>query len=244
MISGIQDIIFNGHSLTEYGCVITEPPNRPFPVRDYEKLSVYGRSGELVIDSGSYKNFPLTYKVVTIPSLYNNRFIDEVLTELKEWLCSSISYQKLYDTELPNGFYYAFCSGISDAVCAFDYMYEFEITFDCKPFFYFDSGQETIQTSEKNITLYNIGNRTAIPSIEIYGSGTISCYIRDKSFTIKNINSNVIVDSETKLVYSGGENKSEDFDGIYPTLDVGSNVISFTGDSFKSAKITPRWCRL
>ena len=244
MTQGTQDIIFDGHSLTEYGCVITDPPKRPFPKRKYEKLSVYGRSGDLIVDEDAYDNLSLTYNVATVPGLYKDLFVDEVLTSLKVWLCSSVLYKKLYDTELPDGFYYAFCSGISDAVCTFDDMYEFSVTFDCKPFFYFDSGQETVQTTNKNIRLYNIGTRTAKPMIRIYGSGTLGCYINGTRFIVNNVGTDVIVDSESMLVYSGAVNKYDDFEGKYPDLAVGNNTFSFTGDGFQSARIIPRWCRL
>ena len=171
MISGIQEITFNGHHLQEFGCVITEPPKRPFPRRRYEKQTVYGRSGDLVIDSESYDNIQIIYQAATIPGLYGNRYVDEVLTELKAWLCSSVDYKTLYDTELPDGFYYAFCSGISDAVCAFDDMYEFSITFDCNPFFFFENGQKTIEIRENVYSIFNYGSCPALPYMRIFGNG-------------------------------------------------------------------------
>ena len=244
MIAGIQDITLDGHSLTEFGCVITEPPKRPFPKRKYDKKTVYGRSGDLIIDSESYDNISFSYKVATIPQLYDLRFIDEVLSDLKAWLCGSVSYQKLYDTELPDGFYYAFCSGISDAVCTFDDMYEFSITFSCKPFFYYDIGQKTIQTTERNIMLHNIGKYAAKPVIKLYGSGKLGCYINGIHFIVSNVISSVTVDGDAMRVYSGAENKFDDFEGKYPQLAVGSNAVSFTGEGFLSAQIIPGWCRL
>lgn len=243
-MTGLQEITFDNHELSEHGCVILEPPKRPFPKRKYEKKTVYGRSGDLIIDSESYENFSLTYKVATIPDLHENIYIDEVLTELKAWLCSSVDYKKLYDTELPDGFYYAFCSGISDAVCVFDDMYEFEITFDCKPYFYYDSGQQVITVNDRNISLYNIGKSAAKPIIEIYGRGTLSCYINGQHFTINNVINSVKVDCEKLTAYSSGTNMADDFDGIYLNLAVGNNSVSFTGENYSSAKITPRWCRL
>lgn len=244
MIYGVQDITFDGRSLTEYGCVITEPPKRPFPKRKYEKQSVYGRSGDLIVDSESYENFSLNYKVATIPDLYDYRFVDEVLTDLKEWLCSSVSYRKLYDTELPDGFYYAFCSGISDAVCTFDDMYEFEIAFDCKPFFCYDSGQDEIITTDHTISLFNIGTIASKPVIQIYGSGVVGCYVNGSHFTISDVSPNVTVDSELQLVYKDQPDNSDLFSGEYPELAKGDNTITFLGNGYEFAKIIPRWCRL
>lgn len=241
---GTQEITFGGRELTEYGCVITEPPKRPFPKRKYEKIPVPGRSGDLIVDNESYENITVTYKVATIPALYDYRYIDEVLSELKQWLLSSVSYQKLYDTELPDGFYYAFCSGISDAVCTFDDMYEFEIAFDCKPFFYYDSGQESVPTTDSSIQLYNSGKRVAQPLIQIFGTGTLGCNINGTQFTVKNITESVTVDVESQLVYSGAASEADEFTGDYPLLAVGQNTIRFTGSGYVSAKIIPRWCRL
>lgn len=246
MISGLQEISFDGHYLQEYGCVITEPPVRPFPKRRYEKQSVYGRSGDLIIDSESYDNIQITYKAVTIPGLYGSRSIDEILSEIKNWLCSSVEYRKLYDTELPDGFYYAFCSGISDAVCTFDDMYEFSITFDCKPFFYFDSGQQII-TAGQSITLFNLGNISSKPLLQIHMSvsGTVGISVNNgTSSTILNVNNDVYIDSERQLIYSAGSDKSDDFYGDYPIFSPGRNTLSISSGSFDHVKITPRWCRL
>lgn len=240
----LQNITFGGRSLSEFGCVILEPPKRPFPKRRCEKKSVYGRSGDLIIDSEAYENISIVYKVATIPYMHNNRYIDEILALLRAWLCSSVDYEKLYDTELPDGFYYAFCSGVSDAVCTFDDMYEFEITFSCKPFFYFDSGQNKITVSGNNVFLFNFGTVAAKPLIEIYGRGTLSCYINGQHFTVNNVINSVTVDCEKLVVYSSGTNMADDFDGIYLNLAVGNNSVSFTGENYSSAKITPRWCRL
>lgn len=240
----LQNITFGGRSLSEFGCVILEPPKRPFPKRRYEKKSVYGRSGDLIIDSEAYENISIVYKVATIPYMHNNRYIDEILALLRAWLCSSVDYEKLYDTELPDGFYYAFCSGVSDAVCTFDDMYEFEITFSCKPFFYFDSGQKTITVSERSISLFNYGTVAARPLIEISGRGSLGCVINGKHFTVNNIDNNVKIDCEKLVVYSSGTNVADDFSGVYPLLNVGYNYVSFTGENYSSAKITPRWCRL
>jgi phage-related protein len=243
MISGLQEITFNGHDLQEFGCVITEPPVRPFPKRRYEKQSVYGRSGDLVMDGEAYDNIQIVYKAASIPGLYGRRYIDEILSELKAWLCSSVEYRKLYDTQLRDGFFYAFCSDISDAVCTFDDMYEFSITFDCKPFFYFDIGQKSI-TAGNSVTLFNPGNQPSKPVIQISGSGTIGYSINGSATTILNVTADVYIDSERQLIYSAGVDKSDDFFGNYPIFVPGNNTISFTGSVFTSAEIIPRWCRL
>lgn len=170
-----------------------------------------------------------------------------MLTELKAALCTSPGYCKLYDTELPDGFYFAFCSSISDAVCTFDDMYEFSITFDCKPFFYLDSGQSVTVIPYSDIsgtTLYNPGTVPSKPLIKLYGNGTLNCSIGGKSLTVGNVSGSVIVDSERMLVYKGAENKVDDFQGEYPEMPPGNVQVSFSGGGMISAEITGRWCRL
>lgn len=243
-LSGLQEITFGGHSLSEFGCVILEPPTRPFPKRRYEKQSIYGRSGDLVIDGEAYDNIPVTYKIATIPGLYGDSFIDELLSKLKVWLCSSVDYQKLYDTELPEGFYYAFCSGISDAVCTFDDMYEFSITFDCKPFFYYDRGQISTTYTQNPVILYNPGNVKSDPLMRVHGSGSVTCLMGDYQFTLSSVSSGgIYIDSEKQLVYDSSSDRSDDFEGDFPKLVTGKNTIRFTGDYIRTA-IIPRWCRL
>lgn len=246
MIEGTQELTFNGNALSGFGCIVTEPPKRPFPKRRYEKKTVYGRSGDLLIDSGAYDNIKLVYKVATIPGLYGESTVHEMLEALKAAFCTLAGYMKLYDTELPRGFYWAFCSGISDAVCTFDDMYEFDITFECKPFFYFNSGQvmtEYTVTSGSTIMLENPGTIPSKPLLTLYGNGNLICYINGNSFTVNNVSTKVTVDGEKMLVYKGSTNKSDDFSGSYPEIPTGNNTLGFSS-GVTSVKITPRWCRL
>ena len=111
----MQDIISNNQFLTDKGCIITEPPERPFPKRRFEKITVPGRNGDLTLDDECYENILIKYKVATIPDLHERKAIDAVLSDLRAWLLTSVEYRKLYDTELPDGFYWAFCSDISNA---------------------------------------------------------------------------------------------------------------------------------
>ena len=241
----MQDIIFNNQFLTDKGCIITEPPERPFPKRRFEKITVPGRNGDLTLDDECYENILIKYKVATIPDLHERKAIDAVLSDLRAWLLTSVKYRKLYDTELPDGFYWAFCSDISNAVKTFENMYEFSITFDCKPFFYLDSGQIKQAVTSNSISLYNPGNYKAYPQIKIIGTGQISCNFNGNYFTVSDVSPNVIVDGETLLAYSSNlVDKSDLFSGVYPSLSVGANTISFTGAGFQSAVITTRWCKL
>ena len=93
----MQDIIFNNIFLSEKGCVITEPPERPFPKRRFEKITVPGRNGDLILDDECYENIRIKYKVATIPDLHERKDIDEVLNDLRAWLLTSVEYRKLYD---------------------------------------------------------------------------------------------------------------------------------------------------
>lgn len=243
-MTGTQEIMFNGHSLSEHGCVILEPPKRPFPKRKYEKKPVYGRNGDLIIDSETYENIKITYKVATIPGLYGNRFVDEVLTDLKAAFCTSVEYMPLYDTELPDGFYLAFCANISDAVCTFDEMYEFDITFDCKPFFYYTNGQKKLVSTNREFELFNYGTQPSKPLIGIYGVGELTCAINSQSFTVSNMTGNASIDSEKMIIIGNGINFSDNFEGDYPVFHVGENAIAITGGAFGRVEIVPRWCRL
>lgn len=243
----IQDIFFNDRYLSEYGCVITAPPSRPFPKRRFEKISIPGRNGDLVLDDECYENIQIKYKVETIPDLYGVKDIDEVLHDLKAWLLTSVEYRKLYDTELPDGFYYAFCSDISNAVKVFENMYEFEITFDCKPFFYLNSGQIEQTFTSRTVSFYNEGNYKSYPKIKIIGTGQVGCQIslNENHFIVSDISPNVIVDCEKKLVYSSSHtDKSDLFSGVFPVFYTGGNIITFSGDGFQSATVMTRWCKL
>lgn len=238
----LQNIKFKDKYLSEFGCVILEPPTRSFPVREVEEVEVPGRSGNLIIDKKRFKNISVTYKISTVPTLMEYSF-DETITRLKKWLLSSVEYGKLEDTELLNGFYMAYCSEISNPVTDFDDVAEFNITFNCKPLFYINYGQKVITHTETYFNLFNPGTYTALPKIRLYGSGPITVAVNNTSFQIFNVDEYVDIDSESRLCCKDTINKIADFCGVFPCFDIGNNNINIVGDCSK-IEIFPRWCNL
>ena len=116
----------------------------------------------------------------------------------------------------------------------------FTVTFTCTGLKYLTTGLNILELTSSGTELNNFGNYESKPVLKIYGSGNITININGNSFTIKNVSSYVIVDSELKECYKDSTNKGKDMTGEYPVLLIGKNTISWTGTVTK-IELTPRW---
>lgn len=243
----LLDFRFNNRYLSEFGCAILEPPIRSFPIKDIEAVEVPGRSGNLIIDKGRYKNITIKYKVATIPTMMCEQLEDK-LREIKAWILSG-TYGKLIDENFGSGYYIAYCSNISDPTTSFDGIAEFYITFSCKPLFYLNVGLQTISkekpadTDNFHFKIFNLGTYEALPKIRIYGSGAITILINNLSCKIIGVEEYVDIDSELHECFKGTKNEIENFSGHFPTIPIGENTIFIDGEATK-IEIIPRWCVL
>ena len=65
-------IVFNGIPSTEYQIHVEKPPVYAMPERDYSVVHIPGRNGDIVVDSGSYREatiFPSVNSMVILQSL-------------------------------------------------------------------------------------------------------------------------------------------------------------------------------
>ena len=118
-------------------------------------------------------------------------------------------------------------------------LYNFPIEFRCQPFGYLLDGVNPIEITRKGTTIYN-GKATheSLPLIIVYGSGSTAITINNRTFNITDINDGHIkIDSSIPEVLEG---KGKYMKGQFPYLDIGENVISWSGNISK-IEITPNW---
>lgn len=233
------------------------------PERDVTIVDVPGRNGMLTLDNGKYKNFTITY-----PCYMSGDFLTG-FDAFKNAMLSQIGYQVLRDTYHPNGFRRARLSKpIVPKPGPYNRSAKFDITFDCWPQFYLDSGSTFVSISTSSAT--TLTNPTAFeakPLIQVYFNGggpqTLPMTINGTQITVARPDplnaqtARIFINCETQRAYHVlGQGADLDYcdelitlnDGEYPTLSPGSNTI--TVDSTSSLlprmeiSIAPGWWQL
>ncbi len=155
---------FNGLSSQDFGLMVAEKNSFNGAERDVEFISVPGRSGDLVLDNGRYKNITVSYKLVLINKTpYAFRTLAR---KIKSWLLEKPGYFKLWDSYEPEYFRLAAYSGGADIEHEFEQLGSVTLNFNCKPFLYAFKGQTALDiTDKKGLYIYNSESVVAKPEI-------------------------------------------------------------------------------
>lgn len=234
---------FDGVDSKIYGVFITDVKVFSAPVRDVEAVSIPGRNGDLLIDHGRYNNIDVVYSAV----IHDMANFETIMASFRNALASRIGYKVLEDDINQNEFRLATFKDGLDVTTLNKKTGQFEITFNCKPQRFLDSGLEDV-TFTANGSLTNPTPCAAKPLLEVTGTGDLS--IGDVVVTIDGEASQTLfIDCDLMETYSisGGtvspQNTLITLSGNeYPTLAPGTNAIEL--DGIASVIITPRWWQL
>lgn len=233
-----RTLTYNNKNLKDYGVFVSGEGAWEKPSPDITRTIIPGRSGELVTFNGRYNNVDIVYRCGII-SDFNGNF-----SALVGFLYASPGYKKLVDNAHPGVYRMAMIeTGLSPSVYARNKDAEFELTFNCKPQTFLNSGDEqTTFTSSGTIT--NPTAFDALPLIRVYGSGTIT--VGGKTISIANNNSYIDIDCDIQDAYRGSVNCNGNItlqSGEFPTLPQGQSSVS-KSSGISQMIITPRWWRL
>ena len=98
----INGFIFGGMDSADCGIILREPPPILVPERDQETVSIPGRSGDVVLDNGRYKNVRIPYTCAILPEEYQT--LREAADAATAQLCRVRSYARLENTYEPDHF--------------------------------------------------------------------------------------------------------------------------------------------
>lgn len=178
-------IIFNDKASDDYGIVVEHFPEYQRPAREYDKVHIDGRNGDLIIDKGSYGNAERSYQIAF--GEYNGDYTS-MANAVSEWLHGSSGYCRLEDTYEPDFYREA----IFSADVSFENIYNqagrATISFNCKPQRFYKYGEESViynLSGEK--VLYNPSEFDSYPLIKAYFNPDI---ITNSGFIIDHYNSN------------------------------------------------------
>ena len=235
-------IVFNGISSKDVGIEVETFPSYSVPEREYDVIHVPGRNGDLVIDSGTYKNVDRSYKISV--ATRGSATYSQVMNKVAEWLHSASGYARLEDSYDEDFFRYAYYNSAVNIENIFNEAGRATIKFMCKPQRYYKSGEVPIKFTSAG----SIQNRTinaSSPILKIVKTNTIgSVVIGDVTLTLSSDSgTNITIDCELQDAYYGDVNKNSVLtltSGVFPKLYPGSNSISFNG-GITSVEIIPRW---
>lgn len=236
----INQFAYNGtKSFDDMSMIIKSSPVVTTTRRRITSTTIPGRSGDILIDDEGYENFNKTYSVAIIAE---NESLNLIINNIKRWLYSNVNYGKLEDTYDKNYFYRAF---VNDAISITQIAHnvaEAEITFNCKAYKYAKDGlQKAVLVSAGE--LINNEAFSALPQIQLFGKGSGTLNINNRSYYIESCVDGMILNSEIGQAYTADMstllNNNIKFTN-FPTLDSGHNDITWSGNISKVI-ITPNW---
>ena len=229
---------FNGTSSASLGLLVNNVSNFGAPSRVVEKIQVPYRNGDLLIDTGAYNNYIVTYHV----SLINSAVADT--RAIAAWLLKPQGYCALTDTyNTGETRYAAYFNQIDYTMAHLNRYGEATISFDCKPQRFLDSGSNTTTVSSIAMVLSNPTGFISKPLIQVFGNGTFT--VGSFSVTVAdNAGDSLYIDCESMQCYRGttNMNSSVELPNGFPTLNASMTTVD-KGTTTKLV-ITPRWWRL
>jgi predicted phage tail component-like protein len=211
-------ITFKGVASDTLGIVVENPPDYKAPEKDYDSYHVPGKSGDIFVDHGSYKNTTVSYNIAL--GSYTADFQDLTKT-VTDWLFSSNKYEILTDSFDSKYYRYGFYKGSTEVANVLWTAGRATIEFDCKPFRYLVSGTTPSSDISSETTITNPTSYAAKPKIEIVlkvasTGGTVTW--GNKTITISDDTeaTTFIIDSDLQDCY-------------YDTVNL-NPYVSFSGD--------------
>ena len=229
---------YNSIPSSTYGIFIEHRPVQVFPKRIIESVSIPGRSGNFLIDTGAYDNVTMTYQVAYIHS--GSVRADAI--NIATWLYQN-QYCDLTDTYEPLYYRKAVYVSPLNVTDILNEAGRANITFDCKPQRYLLSGL-TALTPASGSSITN-DYQTAKPTITITGSGTGSVSIGASTIAITGQTDDIVMDCENMTAEENGANANSKLTitGGYPELVNGANLVTFSG-GVTAISVVPNWWTL
>ena len=98
---------FNQQNSEGFGIKITDCNHLDSPSRRFERVSVPGRTGDLIIDEGCFNNLPLNI----VGTVSSNQSLNVAKAQIEEWLLNVVGYRPLQFSDGIN--FEAVCESIS-----------------------------------------------------------------------------------------------------------------------------------
>ena len=216
------------------GLIISELPPISKPKMKTTITKIDGREGDIIEELG-YESYTKSIKV----GLSKNYDIDQVIKYFTGSgnLVMSNEPDKVYTGRIIEKIDYNKLLRFKTAT----------VKFYIQPYKYKKDEPKVNLTinDETSLNVNNIGLEKSKPIIKLTGSGTVALRLNNATvfnYTFPANESEVIIDSIEEEAYLNGMYKNRNMSGAFPILEVGENIISWTGNLTK-IEIEPksRW---
>ncbi len=240
-----ETFYIDGIDASTIGIVLQKPIEFSAPVPIVEKVSVPGRSGDLVYETGAYKNRTAKAACYCI----DTDDVEMKIRAVNKFLFSKSGYRRLETSDDPYHFWLARVSSGARLEQRLRRLAPFEISFDCKPQRFLKNGEIetsfTVQQMNDGAYIYNQTGFNAKPLINVSNSGEGTLKVGKHTIEIADSGfSPISLDCESQNAYSLYTNLNMYVKSVeFPVLVPGENKISVSG-SLGTVYITPRWWEL
>lgn len=191
-------ITFNGVSSDTYGIRVEKCPDYNAAERKVEFISVEGRNGDLVRDTGAYTNVTQNYDVY-FGDEYDS--FQRMSSAVSMWLLGSRGYCRLEDDYFPEVYRMAVYNGMIQNRNFMNKKGRATLQFNCKPQRFLKTGEawQNIPFGGSTFTNYFM---PCYPLVEVTGNGLVS--YGSTVITVQgNANSTLVFDTELQDAYTG-----------------------------------------
>lgn len=216
------ELYFNGNKSLNLNLFLENYPSIPITNEEYEEVPVEGRSGNLIINKGTYpdKKIPFTFTILSPRIEINFENIYEWLTEIEDNRLVFGRNDRCYKVKKVI---------LGNIQKEFRTIGEFDATFLCEPFTQ-DLEKTTHEITSSGFKINYDGNAPGDTLIKIYGTGNVQLTINGETMQINNVVDYVEIDSSLMQVRNlNGTSKDDDTLGDFILLEKGTNTISYTG---------------
>lgn len=207
-------------------------------VPNIESKTIPGRNGDLIFDTGSYKNRSGSASCFCL-----QEDVETAISSAGRFLMRKKGYRRLETSDDPNHYWMARVGNSPQMEMRIRVLAPFDISFDCKPQRFVKSGEnKTSFTASGSIS--NQYGQTALPLITLYGNGAGTLTIGSCVVEVIGLDEVLFLDSDTQNAYNNNGNQNMNINApTFPILPDGETQITFSG-GIERVEIVPRWWEL
>lgn len=230
--------IFGGVNSLDYGVLLDGSGTTTAPERDVTTVTIPGRSGDLLVDAGRWKNTTVSYPC-TIAREFEGRF-----AAFKQALLAEGGYKRLEDTLHPDEYRLAYLAGpLEPETIPYNRAGTFALDFGCKPQRFLKSGEDALTVASGG-KLYNPTGCTALPLILLTLTADAKLNVGGVQMSVAGYTGPMWIDCDLQDAYYNNTNLNKYLTAPeFPVLGAGATQVSWSGGIAK-CEVVPRWWRL
>ena len=207
-------------------------------VPNIESKTIPGRNGDLIFETGSYKN-----RSGSVSCLCLQEDVETAVSAAGRFLMRKKGYRRLETSDDPNHYWMARVENSPQMEMRIRVLAPFDISFDCKPQRFLKSGENAVVFTASG-SLSNQYGQVALPLITLYGQGAGTLTIGSCVVEVIGLDEVLYLDSDTQNAYNNNGNQNMNINApTFPTLPDGETQIAFSG-GIERVEIVPRWWTL